>query len=116
TEALDFAHHDGGFLLGERGNQRSVGTALDAIERDFHAVDAVLDLHTNLFDRFISTRDQPADRRGRRADPARIPIRQALPWRDVWSGGADARPVEQAGADCVANRQADLTGVARRTE
>ena len=116
AEPLDLAHHGAGLFLGERGNQGSVGTALDAVERDFHAVDAVLGLDADLLDRFVPTGDQPADRRGRRADPARIPIGQALACRDVGPGGADARPVEQTGADRVANRQADLAGVARRAE
>ncbi len=116
AQPLDLAHHGAGLFLGERGNQGSVGTALDAVERDFHAVDAVLGLDADLLDRFVSTGNQPADRRRWRADPARIPIGQALACRDVGAGGADARPVEQAGAHRVANRQADLAGVARRAE
>src|SRR5205085_12096111 len=116
AEALDFAHHGASLVLGERGNQRTVRTALDAVERDLYAVDAVLGLDADLLDRFISAGDQPADRRGRSADPARIPIGQALACRDVRPGGSDARPLEQAGADCIANRQADLPGIARRAE
>src|SRR6185312_13904914 len=73
------------------GDQRSVGTALDAVERDLHAVDAVLGLDADLLDRLIPAPNQPADRRGWHADPARIPVGQALARRDVGPGGGDAR-------------------------
>ena len=116
AEPLDLAHHGGGLLLGERGDQVSVGAALDAVERDLDAVDAVLGLDADLLDRLVPAGHQPADRGRRRADPARIPVGQALACRDVGPGGADARPVEQAGADRVADRQADLAGIARRAD
>jgi hypothetical protein len=38
-----------------------------------------------------------------------------LPRGEIASGGGDARPLEQAEIDRIADRQADLAGIARRT-
>ena len=62
AQPLDLAHHGRRLVLGEGGDQRSVGTALDAVERDLHAVDAVLGLDADLLDRFVPAGNQPADR------------------------------------------------------
>ena len=67
-------------LPGERGNQGAVGTALDAVERDLHAVDAVLGLDADLLDRFVPVGDQPPDRRSTGA-PIQVGYQSTRLWR-----------------------------------
>ena len=52
AEAVDLADHDVGLFLGEGGDEFAIVAPLDAVERDFDAVDAVFDLTTDLFDGF----------------------------------------------------------------
>ena len=92
------------------------GAPLDAVERDLDAIDAVLDLTADLLDRLGDGRDQLADRGLGRADPGRVPVGQTLMRGQIAARRHDPRPVEQAGADRVADRQADLAGIARRAD
>ena len=104
AEAVRLAGDDVGFFLGEGGDQLAVGPALDAVERELDAIDAVLDLAPDFLDRLIDVGDELADRGLRRADPGRVPIGQALVRRQIRPGRHDPRPVEQPGADRVADR------------
>ena len=115
-ETVRFAHNDVGFLLREGGDQFAVGPALDSVERDLDAIDAVLDLPSDLLHRLVDIRDELADRGLGRADPGRIPVGQALMRRDVRARGHDPRAVEQPGAHRIADRQRDLSGIARRAD
>ena len=116
AEAVDLADHDLGLFLGEGGDQLAIVAALDAVERDLDAIDTVLDLTADLLDRLGDGRDQLADRGFGRADPGRVPVGQTLMRGHIAPRRHDPRPVEQAGADRVADRQADLPGIARRAD
>ena len=116
AEAVNLANHDLRLFLSEGRDQLAIVAPLDAVERDFDAIDTVLDLTADLLDRLSDGSHQLADRGFGRADPARVPIGQALMGGDITARRHDTGPVEKAGADCVTDRQADLAGVARRAD
>jgi hypothetical protein len=113
---MDLLDHRARFALGEGGDEFAVRAAVGPVERDLDAVDAVLNLAPDLLDGLVAVGDELADGALGRADKAGIPIGEALPRRDVASGGGDARPVEEPGAQRVAQREADLAGITRRTD
>jgi hypothetical protein len=91
-------------FLGERRDQLAVGAALDAVERQFYAIDPVLDLAPDLLDRLVAVGDELADRCLRHPDPRRIPVGETLMRREVRPGRHDPRPVEKAGIDRISDR------------
>ena len=105
AEPMAFPGDGIGFVLRKSGDQLAVRPALDAVERQLDAIDAVLDLAPHLLDRLVDIGDQLADRGFGRADPGRVPVGQALMRRQIRSRRHHSRPVEQAGADRVADRQ-----------
>src|SRR5207249_3789623 len=62
AETMDLADYCLGFLLGEGGDQLAVLAALYPVERDLEAVDAVLDLAADFFDRFGDGGDELSNR------------------------------------------------------
>ena len=115
-EAMALAHDDVGLFLGEGRDQLAIGAALDAVERDLDAIDPVLDLAAHLLDRLVAVGDELADRGLGHADPGRIPVGEALMRGQIRPRRHDPRPVEEAGADRVADRQRDLARIARRAD
>ena len=83
-----------GLVLGEGGDQLAIRPALDPIERDLDAIDAVFDLPAHLLDRLVDIGDELADRGRWRADPRRVPVGQPLVRRDIGAGGDNPRAVE----------------------
>src|SRR3984893_6271378 len=113
---MGLAHHYLGLVLGEGGDELAILATLDPVERDLDAVDPVLDLAADLLDRFRTRRHQLADRGFGCPDPGRVPVGQPLMGRHITPGCHDSWPVEEARTDRIADRQADLPGVARRAD
>src|SRR6202035_4940606 len=61
AEAVDLANHDLRLFLSEGRDQLAVVAPLDAVERDFDAIDTVLDLTADLLDRLSDGSHQLAD-------------------------------------------------------
>ena len=89
---------------------------MKAVERDLDAIDAVLGLAADLLDRLV----RPDTRRPIEVSgaPIQVGYQSVRPWRrgQVAARGGDARALEQAGPNGVADREADLAGVAGRAD
>ena len=103
-QAVALLDHRVHLALVEAGHQLAVRIlAVQPVERDLDEIHPVLDLHADLFDRLVGVAHQHADRALGDADPGRIPVRESLARGDLPPGGGDARPVEHAGVDRIAD-------------